>query len=167
MARPQRNDDATAAVWSLLSGVCDPEIPVLSILNLGMVRDVRMDGGGLEVVITPTYSGCPALDTIEQDIRAALARGGHGDVRVTTVLSPAWSTDWIDEEGREKLAAYGIAPPQKGGAKRSLFTAAPAIKCPHCGSRDTREVSEFGSTACKALHRCEACREPFDYFKCL
>ncbi len=158
----------TDDIWKVLEDVKDPEIPVLSVINLGIVRDVRLDGDDLEVVITPTYSGCPATAMIEQHVREAVARAGFEDARITTVLSPPWTTDWIDEDGRAKLKDYGIAPPVKGTPnKRALFGEAPEIACPHCGSNDTEMTSEFGSTACKALYRCRSCLEPFDYFKCI
>lgn len=155
-------------IWDALEEVTDPEIPVLTVRDLGIVRDVRIhDDGLVEVVITPTYSGCPAMNTIEINIRATLQEKGYNPVKVTTVLSPAWTTDWLTEEGRRKLKAYGIAPPQGGSvSKRALFSEETDIECPHCGSTKTEMVSQFGSTACKALYRCLDCREPFDYFKC-
>jgi ring-1,2-phenylacetyl-CoA epoxidase subunit PaaD len=158
----------TDAVWALLATVMDPEIPVVSVVDLGIVRDVRFDEAGLEVEITPTYSGCPATRMIEQSIAEALADAGYAGARVTTVLSPAWTTDWIGEDGRRKLRTFGIAPPVGSAvSKRALFAEAPQVPCPRCGSKRTEMVSEFGSTACKALYRCTDCREPFDYFKCL
>ena len=158
-----------APVWQVLRAVMDPELPHVSIVNLGMVRDVRENGddGELEVVITPTYSGCPAMHTIETDTRSALDAAGYKDARIVTQLSPAWTTDWIDDEGMEKLKAIGIAPPVKSSSKRALFEDMPNIHCPLCGSADTEQISEFGSTACKALWRCKSCAEPFDYFKCI
>lgn len=156
--------DRLARVRAALEAVTDPEIPVLTIADLGVLRDVRVDDGGIEVTITPTYSGCPAMTSITLDIHAALA--DLGPVRVRTVLAPAWTTDWITEEGRRKLLEYGIAPPPQAAGRGALFgQAAPA--CPLCGSRETELLSAFGSTACKALHRCLRCREPFDAFKCL
>ena len=165
------SDTGLDRVWALLGQVMDPEIPVISVVDLGIVREVREGAGGIEVTITPTYSGCPATRQIEQDIRAALARAGF-DANLRIVLSPAWTTDWISEAGRAKLAAYGIAPPVSGrivgkSARRALFSAHPEVACPQCGSLHTEMISEFGSTPCKALWRCTACREPFDYFKCL
>lgn len=145
----------------VLSSVPDPEIPAVSVIDLGIVRTIESD----RVVITPTYTGCPATLAIEQAIRRALDAAGFSDVRIETVLSPPWTTDWISDEGRQKLQAYGIAPPPKGAAAASLKNEAPA-ECPRCGSRDTEEVSRFGSTPCKALWRCRACSEPFDRFKC-
>ncbi|CUJ20839.1 phenylacetate-CoA oxygenase [Achromobacter xylosoxidans] len=155
-------------VYAWLQEVPDPEIPVLSVVDLGVVRDVSWDGDACVVVITPTYSGCPAMREITEDIRQVLARHGIGEVRVETRLSPAWTTDWMSEKGRAALKDYGIAAPAEqaidisGISRRS---AGPAIECPRCGSRDTRLVSNFGSTSCKALYRCVSCREPFDYFK--
>lgn len=157
----------TAAIWEILRTVLDPELPHVSVVNLGMVRDVNVDAGGVEVFITPTYSGCPAMATIETDILAALNNAGFEDTKVTTVLSPPWTTDWIDDDGMTKLKQIGIAPPVRGSSKRALFAEMPDIHCPLCGSSNTEQISEFGSTACKALWRCKACAEPFDYFKCL
>ncbi|MFY0475859.1 1,2-phenylacetyl-CoA epoxidase subunit PaaD [Achromobacter marplatensis] len=155
-------------VYAWLQEVPDPEIPVLSVVDLGVVRDVSWDGDACVVVITPTYSGCPAMREITQDIQQTLARHGIDEVRVETRLAPAWTTDWMSEKGREALKGYGIAAPAERAIDISGIsrrTAAPAIACPRCGSRDTRMVSNFGSTSCKALYRCVACREPFDYFK--
>lgn len=160
--------EAVADVRALLEAVCDPEIPVLTIANLGVLRDVRVNGDAVEVVITPTYSGCPAMNAIEADIRNVLKKHGWTNVTVTTVLSPPWTTDWLSEAGREKLLAFGIAPPAETSAsKRALFGAAPTVRCPKCRSERTTMVSQFGSTACKALYKCDDCLEPFDYFKCL
>ena len=145
--------------------VCDPEIPVLTIADLGVLRDVAVQDGRVEVVITPTYSGCPAMSMIQLEIEIALEQAGILGGRVRTVLDPAWTTDWLTGEGRRKLLDYGIAPPQPGGGRRALF-GIEAVACPRCGSTDTHVLSEFGSTSCKALWRCAACREPFDYFKC-
>lgn len=149
-----------ACAWAVLAIVPDPEIPAVSVVDLGIVREVR-DGA---VVITPTYSGCPATHVIELSIREALARAGL-DLDVRTELAPAWTTDWITPEGRAKLRAFGISPPPEGAGASTLKNAA-AAECPRCGSVDTREVSRFGSTPCKALWRCLACAEPFDRFKC-
>lgn len=155
-------------VWDILSRVPDPEIPAVSVVDLGIVREVRLDRGALEVVITPTYSGCPATDVIARDVTAALRKNGYPDARVTTALSPAWTTDWITDAGREKLRAFGIAPPPRMARRiKSLLGEDPAVSCPRCGSADTRKVSNFGSTPCKAHFTCNACLEPFDYFKCL
>jgi ring-1,2-phenylacetyl-CoA epoxidase subunit PaaD len=159
-------ESAVDRVWAVLDRVMDPEIPVISIVDLGIVRELRETGEGVEVVITPTYTGCPATRQIEQDIRAALADAGIA-ARLSIVLSPAWTTDWISEAGREKLASYGIAPPVGKAGKRAMFGAEPQVACPQCGSVETEMISEFGSTPCKALWRCTQCREPFDYFKCI
>ena len=155
-------------VWRLLEEVKDPEIPVLSVVDLGIARDVRVHDGQVEVVITPTYSGCPAMDMITHDIEQALSAAGLAGARVTTQLAPAWTTDWLSDTGREKLAEYGVAPPERGSHdKRALLGAVPSLACPRCGSLHTERLSEFGSTACKALYRCLDCLEPFDYFKCV
>jgi ring-1,2-phenylacetyl-CoA epoxidase subunit PaaD len=138
-------------LWHVLAGVPDPEIPVLSIVDLGIVREVTAE----RVTITPTYTGCPATQVIEADIRSALDSAGFGEVAIVTVLAPPWTTDWITPEGRDKLRAYGIAPPTRG-----------AVACPQCGSTQTEEISRFGSTPCKSLWRCRSCGEPFDLFKC-
>jgi ring-1,2-phenylacetyl-CoA epoxidase subunit PaaD len=145
--------------------VFDPEIPVLTIGDLGVLRDVRVAGDMVEIDITPTYSGCPAMRAIEQDLAAALRAAGIEKFRIATVLSPAWTTDWLSAEGRRKLAEYGIAPPAGNASRRALF-GADRVACPRCGSSNTERLAEFGSTACKALYRCRACAEPFDYFKC-
>lgn len=155
------------SIWSALHEVMDPEIPVISVVDLGIVREVRVAGGDVEVVITPTYSGCPAGQQIEQDVRAALVAAGVSDAHLSISLSPPWTTDWITAQGREKLRQFGIAPPHAKAGKRALFEDIAAVECPHCRSHDTEQVSEFGSTACKALWRCVSCREPFDYFKCI
>ena len=145
--------------------VCDPEIPVLTIADLGVLRAVAVRDGRVEVTITPTYSGCPAMNMIQFEIEMALERAGIEGGQVQTVLSPAWTTDWMTEDGRRKLREYGIAPPKQGGGRRELFGKEEVV-CPNCSSANTRVLSEFGSTSCKALWRCENCREPFDYFKC-
>lgn len=165
-ARPSRpRAPLRAVVADVLSRVPDPEIPVVSVVDLGIVRDIVSADGTIAVEITPTYTGCPATEVIERAIRAALDAAGFKEISVRTVLSPAWTTDWISDEGREKLRAYGIAPPPKGAAAASLKNTEPA-ECPRCRSRDTEEISRFGSTPCKALWRCRACAEPFDRFKC-
>ena len=151
--------------WDAAANVVDPEIPVLTIADLGVLREVAVTDGHVEVAITPTYSGCPAMNMIQLEIELALEREGFGKANVRTVLSPAWTTDWMSEDGRRKLAEYGIAPPQPASSRRALF-GVEQVKCPQCGSRDTEVLSEFGSTSCKALWRCKSCREPFDYFKC-
>ncbi|WP_246125433.1 1,2-phenylacetyl-CoA epoxidase subunit PaaD [Exilibacterium tricleocarpae] len=158
LRRRRRQDPDTAPLWEILDQVCDPEIPVLSIWDLGVLRDIERTGEHITVTITPTYSGCPAMTTITEDVEAALARAGFAEVSVKLTLAPAWTTDWISAAGREKMRAYGIAPP----VQRSH-----TVACPQCGSDDTGLISEFGSTACKALYRCNQCLEPFDYFKCL
>jgi len=145
--------------------VVDPEIPVLSIVDLGVLRAVDVEGGTVRVAITPTYSGCPAMRMIELSLAAALRAAGIENFRIETVLSPAWTTDWLSDEGRRKLHAFGIAPPAGAASRRALF-GADAVACPRCGSAETERIAEFGSTACKALYRCRQCREPFDYFKC-
>ena len=147
-----------------VSAVVDPEIPVLTIADLGVLRDVVEDGAGVEVRITPTYSGCPAMNAIAVEVELALARAGVSG-RVRQVLAPAWTTDWMTAEGRRKLREYGIAPPAPGGRRRALF-GTDTVQCPRCFSADTEVIAEFGSTSCKALWRCRSCREPFDYFKC-
>ena len=152
--------------WRAAASVVDPEIPVLTVADLGILRSVEMIDGVAVARLTPTYSGCPAVVAIELAVEAALRDAGF-EPRIERVVSPAWTTDWISEEGREKLRAYGIAPPEKAsGSIRALFGET-EVACPQCGSRDTERVSEFGSTACKALYRCLTCREPFDYFKCI
>ncbi len=155
-----------AELHEALAQVHDPEIPVITIADLGILRDVRLEGERVVVTITPTYSGCPAMQEIEADVRAALAARGHDDVEVRTVLSPAWTTDWMSEQGREKLEAYGIAPPERRPSGPVLVQlGAPRLRCPQCGSTDTEELSRFGSTSCKSMWRCRACREPFDHFR--
>lgn len=158
---------ATRTLWEVAASVTDPEIPVLTIADLGVLRDVSEDEQGcVTVTITPTYSGCPAMDTIRADLEAAFARAGHADVQVRTVLSPAWTTDWMSEEGRRKLEDYGIAPPGPR-AQDGPVTLALTVRCPQCGSPDTRELSRFASTACKSLWVCRSCQEPFDHFKAI
>ncbi len=154
-------------IWSILETVVDPEVPVLSIIDLGIVRDVQINDERIEVIITPTYSGCPAMDMIAANIRMALLENGYKEIKIVSVLSPAWTSDWMSEEGKRKLKEYGIAPPNpKQQVCRDELFADEAIQCPHCNSWHTRRVSEFGSTACKALYQCDDCKEPFDYFKC-
>ncbi len=156
------------AIWALLETVCDPEIPALTVTDLGIVRDVQLlPDEVVEVVITPTYSGCPAMGIIEVNIRAVLQEGGFDRVKISTVLSPAWTTDWLSAAGRQKLSAFGIAPPAEASLdKQALLGERRAITCPFCQSTHTEMLSQFGSTACKALFRCLDCWEPFDYFKC-
>jgi len=156
-------------VYGVLNTVMDPEVPVISVVELGIVRDVAIQNDAVTITITPTYSGCPAMREIEADIRTALQERGVPDVHVQLVLSPAWTTDWIGPEAREKLRAYGIAPPARAEPQGliTLTRARVAVQCPFCGSNDTRLQSEFGSTACKAIHVCNSCRQPFDEFKAL
>ena len=157
--------------WRVLHDVLDPEVPAISVTDLGIVRDVIAHGDGLEVVVTPTYSGCPATEVIAESIRHAVDAAGLGPARVTQRRAPAWTTDWITPEGREKLRAYGIAPPgactapAAGGNVSTIRLMARHVDCPRCGSAQTERLAAFGSTACKSLYRCVACREPFDYFK--
>jgi ring-1,2-phenylacetyl-CoA epoxidase subunit PaaD len=161
------NDARLAAAYAAAASVCDPEVPVLTIADLGVLREVRMAGDEVEVIITPTYSGCPAMDMITVHVDLALEQAGFDKRKVTLSLSPAWTTDWMSEAGKTKLRDYGIAPPVgKAGGRGALF-GVDEVHCPHCGSANTDRISEFGSTACKALWRCKACAEPFDYFKCI
>lgn len=156
------------AVWEILKKVSDPEIPVLTVVDMGVVRKIEQEAETLVVSITPTYSGCPAMDEIESNIRWALEENGYTSVEVKLILSPPWTTDWMTDEGKAKLQEYGIAPPEGSSADKSvLFGEAKKVMCPRCKSRNTKLVSQFGSTACKALYKCEECQEPFDYFKCL
>lgn len=155
--------------WQVLDGVPDPEVPALSVRDLGIVRDVVDHGEELEVVLTPTYSGCPATEVIEQSVLSAIEAEGLGPARATLRRAPAWTTDWITEDGKRKLREYGIAPPHAvpaGSQAIRIFRGKPeSVACPHCGSLATQQTSAFGSTACKSLYRCLACREPFEYFK--
>jgi ring-1,2-phenylacetyl-CoA epoxidase subunit PaaD len=157
--------DLRRRAWDAAARVVDPEIPVLTIADLGVLREVKISDGHVEVAITPTYSGCPAMNMIALEIELALERAGFAKPIIRTVLSPAWTTDWMSEDGRRKLREYGIAPPQATSSRRALF-GVQEVACPQCGSTNTELLSEFGSTSCKALWRCKACREPFDYFKC-
>ena len=155
-------------VREVLAEVTDPEIPVITIEDLGILRDVTVDGGRVLVTITPTYSGCPAMQEITADVESALAEHGWNDVEVRMVLSPAWTTDWMSEDGRRKLREFGIAPPAPraaGPVPVTLGRRAPVLACPQCGSEDTEELTRFSSTSCKAMWRCRTCREPFDHFK--
>ena len=153
-------------VWDLLREVKDPEVPVLSIIDLGIVRDVQVSGGDIKIIITPTYSGCPAMDTIQMDIRLKLIEKGFRQVSIEQRLSPAWTTDWMSEEGKRKLKEFGIAPPNpKQQFCREEMFRQEAVQCPRCDSFHTELISQFGSTACKAMYRCLACREPFEHFK--
>lgn len=166
----KHSSETEKKVWHILESVCDPEIPVLTVIDLGIVREVKQIPGeeGVEVVITPTYSGCPAMDMIAMNIRMVLLENGFKNIKVTTVLSPAWTTDWISEAGKQKLRSYGIAPPnpKQQACRNDLFAPHEAVQCPQCNSWHTHRISEFGSTACKALYQCDDCKEPFDYFKC-
>ena len=166
---------STEEVWDWLAEVPDPEIPVISVTDLGIVREVRWDEGTLVVAITPTYSGCPATNVIDMMIEACLREKDIGDLRLERRLSPPWTTDWVSEAGREKLRAYGIAPPVDGTASDGMTAARAArlsgrsnlvIACPRCGSNQTERISQYGSTPCKASYRCRDCLEPFEYFKC-
>ena len=162
-------DRRLSLAWAALASVEDPEIPALSIVDLGLIRCVtpRVDGG-LDVGLSPTYVGCPATEVIRRSVEEALKNAGVGDFTVTQVLSPAWSSDWISEEGRRKLASYGIVPPDRSvSSMREVLRGGRPVACPRCHSTDTQCLSEFGSTPCKALHRCRACLEPFEYFKCI
>jgi len=164
---PAVQAQAVADAWQVLQQVMDPEIPVVSVVDLGMVRSIDWRDGHLHIIVTPTYSGCPATDTIESDIRSALRESGFIDFHLQRRLSPPWTSDWITPRGRERLRACGIAPPAGSASKRCLRAENLTVNCPHCGSAHTQIISEFGSTACKALYRCTACLEPFDYFKCI
>jgi ring-1,2-phenylacetyl-CoA epoxidase subunit PaaD len=164
-----RSDAARSNAWAAAAAVLDPEVPVLTIEDLGVLRDVSVDAGGVTVTVTPTYSGCPAMESIEHDVEAAVRAAGFEQVVVRRVLAPAWTTDWMTDEGRRKLEAYGVAPPPQ---RTAAHTGGPvlvslSVSCPQCGSKDTQELSRFGSTACKSLWRCTACREPFDHCKAL
>lgn len=152
----------------VLDKVLDPEIPVLTIRDLGILRDARLlDDGTVEVTITPTYSGCPAMNAIEVNIRAVLQEAGYDKVKIITVLSPAWTTEWMTETGKQKLKDFGIAPPETATMdKKALFGEKRVLECPQCHSKNTEMIAQFGSTSCKALFRCLDCLEPFDYFKC-
>ncbi len=166
MAQAQHS---VSAVYEWLAQVKDPEVPVLSILDLGIVRGVEIsESGVLSIFITPTYSGCPAMDVIAMNIRMVLVGRGFSQVDVQLQLRPAWTTDWMSEEGKQKLKAYGIAPPQRLSAANAsgLFEEEPAIACPRCNATDTRLISRHGATACKAMYQCNVCHEPFEHFKC-
>ncbi len=155
------------AAWAAAARVVDPEVPVLTIADLGILYEVTIgDDGAVRVTLLPTYSGCPAMGVIALGVEIELAKAGFNSSSVKLANNPAWSTDMMSDEAREKLRAYGIAPPGRGAGKRALFST-PDVSCPRCGSAATERISEFGSTACKALWRCTSCREPFDYFKCI
>ena len=153
--------------WAAAASVVDPELPVLTIDDIGILRAVTVTDDGVEVVVTPTYSGCPAMDTIRDDVVRALGEAGFGTVRVRLTLAPAWTTDWISDSGRAALERFGIAPPTGQADAAGRVSIRMAVKCPQCDSLDTREISHFGSTSCKALYECRSCGEPFDYFKVL
>ncbi len=155
-------------VWAILETVTDPEVPVITITDLGIVRDVKIIDDEIEVIITPTYTGCPAMDMIAMNIKLALIENGFKNIKVTSVLSPVWTTDWMSEAGKIKLKEYGIAPPnpRQQVCNNDLFAPHETVQCPHCNSYLTHRISEFGSTACKSLFQCDDCKEPFDYFKC-
>jgi ring-1,2-phenylacetyl-CoA epoxidase subunit PaaD len=169
VAEPEDVETRLALAWTALAAVEDPEIPALSVVDLGLIRSVapRSDGT-LEVGLSPTYVGCPATDVIRRAVEQALSTAGVGDFAVTNVLSPAWTSDWISAEGRRKLEIHGIVPPERTTASlRDILRKDGPVGCPRCRSTDTECISEFGSTPCKALHRCRACLEPFEYFKCI
>lgn len=154
-------------IWKILESVKDPEIPVISVVDLGIVRDVKFSEDNVIVTITPTYSGCPAMSVIRLEITTALLDAGFENIKIKTVLSPAWTTQWMSEKGKKALKEYGIAPPMSDElTEPNLFGEMPAVECPHCGSKDTTMTNRFGSTPCKSLHQCLECKEPFDYFKC-
>lgn len=157
-----------AEIKALLEQVTDPEIPVLNIIDLGILRNIEVDENSVIITITPTYSGCPAMDVISIQIKMTLAANGHKNVVIKNTLSPAWTTEWMTEEGKDKLKAYGIAPPNpvQQVCTPDIFQEEETIQCPHCNSLNTKLISRFGSTPCKALHQCNDCKEPFDYFKC-
>ena len=168
---PPAGGGRSAAAWSVLATVMDPEVPAVSVCDLGIVRAVVEHADALEIVLPPTYSGCPATDVISEDVLAALGAAGLGPARVTLRRAPAWTTDWITPGGRARLQAYGIVPPAPlradGAVPIHIVGRAPALACPRCGSADTERLSAFGSTACKSLYRCRACREPFEHFKAI
>ncbi len=160
-------------IWEILDQITDPEIPVISIVDLRIVRDISIDEKGIEIFITPTYSGCPAMDVISMNIRIELLQKGFSNIKITQQLSPAWTTDWMTEKGKAQLKAYGIAPPQTLSEKsqsnrvnKILFNDEVMVECPQYQLKNTKLLSQFGSTACKALYQCMDCKEPFDYFKC-
>ncbi len=158
--------EKSSDLYQLVSSVVDPEVPVLTIEDLGVLRNVENTNGRIIVTITPTYVGCPAMELFTMNIKSLLMESGYQDVEIDLVLSPAWSSDWISEEGKRKLKEYGIAPPAGKASRIAAMMDEVQISCPHCDSTDTEVISEFGSTACKSLYRCKSCLEPFDYFKC-
>ena len=156
------------SLWNILDDVKDPEIPVISLVDLGVVRKAEIFEDKTQITITPTYSGCPAMKVMEEDIRMRLMMEGYKNVEINTVLSPAWTTDWISEKGKTALRAYGIAPPEQATSDKNVLLGHPKqVTCPHCKSRNSVMLSQFGSTPCKALYKCNECLEPFDYFKCI
>jgi ring-1,2-phenylacetyl-CoA epoxidase subunit PaaD len=155
-------------ILSFLNEIPDPEIPVISIVDLGVIRHIKINTNSIEIDITPTYSGCPAMKQMENDIVAKLKDKGYNTIKINTIYNPAWTTDWLSEDAKERLRKYGIAPPQESTTDKSFITGkTKQVKCPRCGSIHTEMVSQFGSTACKALYKCKDCLEPFDYFKCI
>lgn len=160
-------DPRYTQAFAAAASVCDPEVPVLTIADLGVLRDVRLVDDGVEVVITPTYSGCPAMDMITVEVDLALEKAGFSARKVILSLTPAWTSDWMSVAGKEKLRSYGIAPPAGKAGGRGVLFGVDLVACPRCGSEQTERLSEFGSTACKAQWRCTSCKEPFDYFKCI
>ena len=165
------NETTVDRIWDLLDHVMDPEIPVISVVDLGIVRDVRDGGDGLDVVITPTYSGCPAMNLFKEEILKTLNTNGYRNVKIKLIYHPAWTTDWMSKETRQKLKEYGIAPPEKSGTNPhnlALFqNEKKIVACPFCDAENTRLKSQFGATACKALYFCDACLQPFEHFKCI
>lgn len=161
-----RQESKLTEIWNLLDAVKDPEVPALSLWDLGVLRDIKKEDKQLQIIITPTYSGCPAIETMHEDIMQTLTAAGFDNTAIKISLSPAWSTDWLSPQGHEKLRDFGISPPACHSCENNI-TPEEGITCPHCHSKDTRRISEFGSTACKALFQCHNCAEPFDYFKVL
>jgi ring-1,2-phenylacetyl-CoA epoxidase subunit PaaD len=162
---PSSKEEIKKRIWEILYSVNDPEIPVLSVIDLGIIRDIKIQDKTVEVLITPTYSGCPAMDFIGMNIRKVLVENGFEKIKITHQLSPAWTTDWMTEDAKEKLKSYGIAPPSSKTFDKNYLQNL-SVACPHCHSINTKLISQFGSTACKAIYQCNDCREPFDYFKC-
>ena len=159
---------SVSQINQLLSEIPDPEIPVISIIELGVIRDIIVNGNSVEVKITPTYSGCPAMKQMEDDVKKKLKEAGVENALVTTIYQPAWTTDWMSGDAKEKLRKYGIAPPEESTSDKSFLTGKhKQVTCPRCKSKSTNLISQFGSTACKALYQCKECLEPFDYFKCI
>ncbi len=161
-------DRENTKIWLLLEEVPDPEIPVLSVIDLGVVRSIIENDDEVIITITPTYSGCPAMNQFEADIKQKLHENGYSNVSIKTTYNPAWTTDWITDEAKDKLEKFGIAPPQEKTTDKSFMLGEPpTVRCPQCKSENTKMISQFGSTACKSLYQCNDCKEPFDYFKCL